>query len=62
LSLVGSVRWKYNRYPAYWRFDKPFYLLLNLAIGGNWGGTHGIDDGIFPLKCCIDYVRYYQWE
>jgi beta-glucanase (GH16 family) len=53
---------KDSRYPDYWRFDKPFYLLLNLAVGGNWGGTHGIDDAIFPLKYYIDYVRYYQWE
>jgi beta-glucanase (GH16 family) len=51
-----------SRYPDYWRFDKPFYLLLNLAIGGNWGGTRGIDDTIFPLKYSIDYVRYYEWE
>jgi len=53
---------KDSRYPDYWRFDKPMYLLLNLAIGGNWGGTHGIDDTIFPLEYYIDYVRYYQWE
>jgi beta-glucanase (GH16 family) len=50
------------RYPDYWRFDKSFYLLLNTAIGGNWGGQMGIDDSIFPLKYTIDYVRYYQWE
>jgi len=53
---------KDDRYPAYWRFGKPFYILLNTAIGGTWGGQHGIDDGIFPLKYSIDYVRYYQWE
>ena len=50
------------RYPDYWRFDKSFYLLLNTAIGGNWGGQMGIDDSIFPLKYTIDNVRYYQWE
>ncbi len=50
------------RYPDYWRFDRPFYVLLNLAVGGNWGGTQGIDDGIFPLTYLIDYVRYYEWE
>jgi beta-glucanase (GH16 family) len=50
------------RYPDYWRFDRPFYLLLNTAVGGNWGGAQGIDDAIFPLRYSIDYVRYYQWE
>lgn len=53
---------KDDRYPAYWRFDRPFYLLLNLAIGGTWGGAHGIDDAIFPLRYEIDYVRYYEWD
>lgn len=53
---------KDDGHPDYWRFDKPFYVLLNTAIGGNWGGQNGIDDGIFPLKYSIDYVRYYQWE
>jgi beta-glucanase (GH16 family) len=53
---------KDSRYPDYWRFDKPSYVLLNLAIGGNWGGAQGIDDSIFPLECFIDYMRYYRWE
>ena len=53
---------KDDRYPAYWRFDRPFYLLLNLAIGGTWGGAQGIDDSIFPLRYEIDYVRYYRWD
>lgn len=41
-------------------FDKRFHLLLNLAIGGNWGGMFGIDDRIFPEKFLVDYVRVYQ--
>ena len=41
-------------------FDKPFFLILNLAIGGNWGGVQGIDDTIFPASFEIDYVRVYQ--
>jgi beta-glucanase (GH16 family) len=53
---------KDDRYPAYWRFDRPFYLLLNLAIGGTWGGAQGIDDAIFPLRYDIDYVRYYRGD
>jgi len=43
-----------------WPFDKPHFLLLNLAIGGNWGGQEGIDDSIFPQKYKVDYVRVYQ--
>jgi beta-glucanase (GH16 family)/glycerophosphoryl diester phosphodiesterase len=41
-----------------WPFDKPYYLILNLAVGGNWGGE--IDDAIFPNEMQIDYVRIYQ--
>ena len=43
-----------------WPFDQPHYLILNLAIGGDWGGKHGIDDSIFPCEYLIDYVRVYQ--
>lgn len=43
-----------------WPFDKPFHLLLNLAIGGNWGGNQGIDDSLFPHKFEVDYVRVYK--
>jgi beta-glucanase (GH16 family) len=42
-----------------WPYSKPFFLLLNLAIGGNWGGQQGIDDTLFPHRYYIDYVRYY---
>ncbi len=43
-----------------WPFDKDQYLILNLAIGGDWGGQKGIDDKIFPQRYEIDYVRVYQ--
>lgn len=43
-----------------WPFDKPHYLILNLAIGGAWGGQKGIDDSNFPQKYYIDYVRVYE--
>jgi beta-glucanase (GH16 family) len=45
---------------AAWPFDKPQYLLINLAIGGSWGGQKGIEDGRFPHKYYVDYVRIYQ--
>jgi beta-glucanase (GH16 family) len=43
-----------------WPFDKPQYLILNLAIGGTWGGTKGVDDSLFPHRLYVDYVRVYQ--
>ena len=39
-------------------FRKPHYLILNLALGGAWGGP--IDDSIFPQRMTVDYVRVYQ--
>jgi beta-glucanase (GH16 family) len=45
---------------AVWPFDKPQYLILNLAIGGSWGGQKGIDDTAFPTRFAIDYVRVYR--
>ncbi len=43
-----------------WPFDQEFHLLLNIAVGGNWGGKFGVDDNIFPQRMEVDYVRVYQ--
>ncbi len=43
-----------------WPFDQPFYLILNIAVGGSWGGQKGIDENIFPAVMEIDYVRVFQ--
>lgn len=43
-----------------WPFDAPFYLKLNLAWGGDWGGAQGIDESALPATYQIDYVRVYQ--
>ncbi|MCU0796174.1 MAG: glycoside hydrolase family 16 protein [Akkermansiaceae bacterium] len=43
-----------------WPFEKPFYLILNLAIGGSWGGAKGVDEAAFPQRMEVDYVRVYQ--
>lgn len=45
-----------------WPFDQPFFLKLNVAVGGSWGGVHGIDDTVFPQQMVIDYVRVYQLD
>jgi beta-glucanase (GH16 family) len=43
-----------------WPFDQPFHLIMNIAVGGGWGGLKGIDDTIWPQRMEIDYVRVYQ--
>jgi beta-glucanase (GH16 family) len=39
-------------------FRKPHYLLINLALGGSWGGV--MDDAVLPQQYQIDYVRVYE--
>jgi beta-glucanase (GH16 family) len=43
-----------------WPYDKPFYLILNVAVGGAWGSVKGIDDDAFPQTMEVEYVRVYQ--
>ena len=43
-----------------WPFDAPFYLILNLAMGGDWAGAKGIDDAALPQRMEVDYVRVWQ--
>ena len=45
-----------------WPFDAAFYLKLNLAWGGNWGGAQGVDETSLPASYLIDYVRVFQKE
>ena len=45
---------------AEWPFDEDFYLILNIAVGGLWGGAQGIDDSVFPQEMQVEYVRVYQ--
>lgn len=42
-----------------WPFNKPFYIIVNLAIGGNFGGPD-VDDKVLPQKFLIDYIKVYQ--
>lgn len=43
-----------------WPFDKPFHLILNIAVGGGWGGAQGVDESIWPQRMEVDYVRVYR--
>lgn len=42
-----------------WVFDQPFFIILNLAVGGQLGGVIGLDTK-FPAPYYVDYVRVYQ--
>ena len=66
-SYVDGVQLFYYKPETYgernyntWPFDNPFYLKLNLAWGGNWGGAMGIDENCLPAVYEIDYVRVFQ--
>lgn len=43
-----------------WPFDKPQNIILNLAMGGGWGGAQGMDESVTSQKMIIDYVRVYE--
>jgi beta-glucanase (GH16 family) len=57
---INYFEFKKNNNTPYsaWPFDKPQYMILNLAIGGNLGGP--VDDNIFPVSMKIEHVRVYQ--
>lgn len=43
-----------------WPFNRPFYIILNVAFGGGWGGAEGVDYSVLPCDMQVDWVRVYQ--
>src|SRR5574344_957371 len=43
-----------------WPFYTNFYVILNLAWGGSWGGMNGVDATSLPVTMDVDYVRVFQ--
>ena len=46
-----------------WPFDQPFHLVLNVAVGGDWGGAKGVDEAAFKgagQVMEVDWVRVYS--
>lgn len=43
-----------------WVFNHPFFMILNVAVGGNWPGSPNAST-VFPQTMTVDYVRVYQW-
>ena len=64
VDTVDNIQFTFQRPTDYntnnWPFSKPFYFLMNIAVGGNWGGNEGVEDTIFPAVMEVDFVRVYQ--
>jgi len=63
-SVDGNNFWTYTKGSGNWTawpFDTNFHLILNIAIGGSWGGQQGIDPNLSSEKMLIDYVRVYRY-
>ena len=43
-----------------WPYDDPFYIIFNLAWGGDWGGWNGVNESALPVTMEVDYVRVFQ--
>ena len=60
----GKKHFTYNNDKAgdddTWPFNKDFYLILNLAWGGDWGGSQGVDENALPCTMKVDYVRVFK--
>jgi beta-glucanase (GH16 family) len=60
IGVDGRAALVYRRLDgAEWPFDQPFYLLMNVAIGGVWGGAKGIDEKALPARVEIEHVRVF---
>jgi len=63
IAVDGKAYFNFkNEHSGYeaWPFDNKLHLLLNIAVGGNWGGQKGVDEKIWPRRMEVDYVRVYQ--
>ncbi len=72
LSVDGSPYFAYAKQPGAdyrsWPYDQPFYLVLNVALGGSWGGQDtaqfpgdGVDSSSLPATMKIQSVNYYAY-
>lgn len=43
-----------------WPFNKNFHIILNVAVGGDWGGAQGVDPNIWPQQMKVDWIKVYQ--
>lgn len=59
----GREYFRFDKEPGgqdVWPFDGPFHLVLNVAVGGNWGGQQGVDESSLPYVLEVESVRVRQ--
>lgn len=65
LGFVDGVQYfslyKKDIDPSLWTFDASMFLIINLAVGGSWGGYEGVDSSAFPQSILVDYIRVYEY-
>lgn len=59
-NLYNSIKRNSTDGEGQWPFDKPFHLIINHAVGGDWGGRMGVDTSSFPQNLIIDRVKLYN--
>jgi beta-glucanase (GH16 family) len=71
-TVDGKAYFSINKQPGAnyqsWPYDQPFYLILNLALGGTWGGTDraqfptdGVDPSSLPATMKVQSINYYPY-
>ena len=64
IDTIDNVVFIFRRPTTYnidsWPFQNNFYFIMNVAVGGSWGGLEGVDSENFPATMEVDYVRVYQ--
>ncbi len=59
--LYNQIRPSYLPNPEKWVFDPPFYIIINLAVGGSFVGPPN-EEAIFPQAMLVDYVQAYKYN
>ena len=59
-ELYNRIKRLPNDHQEHWPFDKSFHLILNQAVGGDWGGRLGVDTSFYPQDFIIESVRLFD--
>ena len=59
-ELYNRIKRSTNDRIEQWPFDKSFHLILNQAVGGDWGGRFGVDTSSYPQNFIIESIRLFK--